>query len=254
MGSIQTGRRWVVVGLDTLAVGLAILSAVSQMIQGGLTDRSTDTRQRNLELQKQVVDAFLGVADPAQPHWRAALNLLAQGWMTEAAYSKQRWQPQRNYGPQYDQFGNMTYYEPYQQQYFDGNQLPPIGAEPAANCAPGERWLAQLDESLQPAVRALVADLYLKAEQTDKALPLIEALASAQPRPASDLANEFLKVWAKTRNPVQQPRNMSYGPYGPIYYGPGSPYGMRGPGISLTRAMQARNVRELSGVCAGSKP
>src|SRR5947208_960326 len=29
MGSIQTGRRWVVVGLDTLAVGLAILSAVS---------------------------------------------------------------------------------------------------------------------------------------------------------------------------------------------------------------------------------
>ena len=245
----ETGTNWLQRSFsESPQQGLVILSAVSQMIQRGLTDRSTDTRQKNLELQKQVVDAFLGVAEPAQPHWRTALNLLAQGWMTEAAYSKQRWQPRRNFGPQYDEFGNMTYYEPYQQQFYDGNQFPAIGAEQAASCAPGDRWLAQLDESLQPAVRALVADLYLKAEQTDKALPLIEALASAQPRPASDLAGEFLKVWAKTRNPVQQPRNTSYGPYGPIYYGPGSPYGVRGPGISLTRAMQARNVRELSGV------
>ena len=225
--------------------GLVILSAVSQQFQRNLNDRSTDTRLKNLELQKQVVDTFLDVADPAQPHWRAALNLLAQGWQTEASYAKQRYRPPRNYGPQYDEFGNMTYYEPYQQQY-DGNQAPPIAPEPVANCAPGERWLAQLEESLQPAVRALLADLFLKADQTDKALPFIEALAAVQPQVANDLANEFLKGWAKSRNPMPQQRNMSYGPYGPIYYGPGSPYGMRGAGISLTRAMQQRHIRELS--------
>jgi hypothetical protein len=245
----ETGTNWLRRSFsESPRQGLVLLSALSQMIQRGLSDRSTDTRQMNLELQKQVVEVFLSVTDPAQPHWRAALNLLAQGWMTEAAYSKQRWQPARNFGPQYDPFGNMTYYEPYPQPNVDGNQFPPLGAEQAANTAPGERWLAQLDESLQSALRALVADLYLKAEQIDKALPFLEALASAEPRAASDLANECLKVWARTRNPMQQPRNMPYGPYGPFYYGPGSPYGMRGPGISLTRAMQARNIRELAGL------
>lgn len=243
----ETGTNWLRRSFsESPAPGLVILSGVSQMVQRGLTDRATDKRQKNLELQKQVVDTLLEVADPAQPYWRAALNLLAQGWMTEASYAKQRFQPRRNSGPQYDEFGNMTYYEPYQQNFYDGNQIPPISVESAARSAPGDRWLAQVDESLRLAVQSLVADLYLKAEQPDKALPYIEAVAIAQPRAATDLANEFLKVWAKTRNPVQQPRNQSYGPYGPIYYGPGSPYGMRGPGISLTRAMQGRNIRELS--------
>ena len=43
---------------------------------------------------------------------------------------------------------------------------------------------------------------------------------------------------------------MRYGPYGPIYYGPGSPYGMGGQGIALTRARQNRNLAELAGVIA----
>jgi hypothetical protein len=239
-----TGTNWLRRSFrDTPSQGLTILSAVSQTIQRGLTDRAIDQRQRNLELQKQVVETFLDVADPAQPHWRSALNLLAQGWMQEAAYARQRFQPRRNYGPQYDPYGRIMRYE--SPPMIDPSQIPPIPVEQMLTSAPGDGWLRQLDESLRLAARALMTDLCLKAEQPEKALPHIDALASRQPRAAADLANEFLRVWARTRNPVQQP-SMSHGPYGQVYYGPGSPYGMRGPGISLTRAMQARNIRELS--------
>ncbi|HEU0040071.1 MAG TPA: hypothetical protein VFR76_12440, partial [Verrucomicrobiae bacterium] len=229
--------------------GLLILSALSQIVQQGITDRAADQRQKNLDLQKQVVETFLDVADPAQPHWRAVLTLLAQGWLQEAAYSRQRFQPRRTYGPQYDDFGNMTSYEPYQPpQYFDGNQFPAVSVEQVLTTAPSDRWLAQLDESLRLASFALIADLHLKAEAPDKALRYLEAFAERQPRAATDLANDFLRAWSKVRNPVQQPRNMAYGPYGPVFYGVGSPYGMRAGGIPLTRAMQARNIRELSGL------
>jgi hypothetical protein len=226
--------------------GLAILAAVSETIQKGFNERAADQRQKNLELQKQVVETFLGVADPSQAHWRAALNLLAQTWMQEAAWAKQRYQPPRNYGPQYDEFGNMRYFEPYPMQ--DGNQVPALPFDQVLASAPGESWLAQLDVSLQVALHALMADLCLKAEQTEAALQHLEAVATVQPQGATELANEFLRVWTRMRNPMQQPRNMVYGPYGQIYYGVGSPYGMRGGGISLTRAMQARNIREMSGL------
>lgn len=226
--------------------GLAILSSVSQMVQGG-TERAVDQRQKNLDLQKQVVETFLSVADLTQPHWRSALNLLVQGWMREAAHSRQRHQPRRNYGPQYDQFGNMVYFDQSPQQFQDGNQLQPISVEEVLKSAPGDDWLKQTDESLRLALIGLIADLYLKTEQPDRALTYIEALAPAQPEIATERANEFLRAWARTRNPVQQPRQM-YGPYGNVWYGPGSPYGMRGQGLSLTRAMQNRNIEELSGL------
>jgi hypothetical protein len=247
--SREAGSNWLRRSFqDSPNQGLVILAAVSDTVQKGFGERGADQRQKNLELQKQVVETFLEAADPAQPHWLTALNLLAQNWMQEAAWAKQRYQPPRNYGPQYDEFGNMIYAGPYPPNY-DGNQPPVIPMDRVLASAPGERWLAQLDESLRVALHALMTDLCLKAEKTDEAFQHLELVSRVQPRGAIDLANEFLRVWARMRNPVQQPRNMmSYGPYGPVYYGMGSPYGVRGPGISLTRAMQARNIRELSGL------
>src|SRR5262249_36271972 len=142
--------------------GLIILSAVSQMVQQGMNDRALDQRQKNLELQKQVVETFLGTADPTQPHWHAALNLLAQGWLQEARYSRQRRQPRRNYGPQYDEFGNyMGYEQPPPMNYEGGNQFQPIAVDQIVNSAPGDKWLAQLDDGLRLAAFSVIADLYL---------------------------------------------------------------------------------------------
>ena len=246
--SREVGTNWLQRSFqDSPGQGLVILSAMSQMVQQGITDRAVDQRQKNLDLQKQVVETFLGVADPAQPHWRASLTLLAQGWLQEAAYARQRFQPRTTYGPQYDEFGNMVSYQPYQPpQYFDGNQFPAISVDQVLGSAPSDQWLAQLDESLRLASFALIADLHLKAEAPDKALHYLEAFAARQPRAATDLANDFLRAWAKARNPAQQSGRTVYGPYGPVFYGMGSPYGIRGGSIPLTRAMQARNIRELA--------
>ncbi|MCL4789875.1 MAG: hypothetical protein KJ070_24365 [Verrucomicrobia bacterium] len=245
--SREVGTNWLRRGFQQSPhQGLVLLAAVGDLVQKGFTDRSAELRQRNLELQKQVVETFLDVADPAQPHWQTALNLLAQNWMQEANWSRQRHQPPRNYGPQYDEFGNMVYYEPYPPNLAGGNQNPAIAAGQVLFSAPGTAWLAQLDTSLRVALHSLMADLCLKAEKTDDALEHLEAVALVNPRGATDLANEFLRVWTRMRNPTQQPRQMAYGPYGPIYYSSGMM--MRGGGISLTRAMQARNIREMAGL------
>jgi tetratricopeptide (TPR) repeat protein len=167
--------------------------------------------------------------------------------MQEGTYSRQRHQPRRNYGPQVDPYGNVVYYDQPPQYYQSGNQLPPIPADEVVQIAPGDAWLEQLDESLRLAVLALKADLYLKAEKPDDAMACLEVLAPHQPREAADLANEFLRAWGRLRNPVQSgssPRYVMSG--GQIIYTSSSMN--RSPAISLTRAMQARNIRELSGL------
>jgi hypothetical protein len=224
--------------------GLAILSAMGQMVQQGLTSPAIEQRQKNLQLQKQVVESFLEVADPAQPHWRTALTLLAEGWLQEATYAGQHHQSRRQRGAQFDPYGNVIYYEPPQAMFHGGNQLPPIPAEQVLKCAPGEAWLLQIDESFRLALFSLIADLQLKAEQLDEALSMIERLAPYQPPKAADLANDFLRAWAESRTPVQQPTGPRYMVGGQVFF-PGNP-GMPGTGTSLTRAMQVRNVKELS--------
>ncbi|MBE0542834.1 MAG: hypothetical protein IH623_15890 [Verrucomicrobia bacterium] len=241
--SREVGTNWLRRSFaESPGQGLVILSAVSQMVQQGFNNRATSQRQSNLELQKQVVETFLTVTDPAQPHWRAALNLLAQGWMQEATYSQQRFQPRRTSGPQYDPFGNIISFAPYQPPMQDGGQFPALPVEQVITSAPDEQWFAQLDESLRLALFALITDLHLKADAPDKALPYLEAFATQQPRAATDLANEFLRAWARVRNPVQS-RGPIYSPYMSMSYA------MRSSGgIPLTRAMQARNIRELGGL------
>jgi hypothetical protein len=230
------------------AQGLGIFAVVNQSVQKGFTDRNADSRRKNLELQKQVVGIFLSVGDPTQAHWHAALQLMAQGWLQEANWAKQRYRPPQNYGAQYDQYGNMISYENYPQNYYDGNQVPPLTPDQALAAAPGDAWLMQLDSGLRVAVMRVMADLYSKTETPDKGLPFIEAVAKVQPRAATDLANTFLRAWAEARNPNRNLQNQSrYYMNGVMYYG--SPYGgqQRG-GISLTRAMQVRNIKELSGL------
>lgn len=230
------------------AQGLGIFAVLNQSVQRGFTDRNADSRHRNLESQKQAAEIFLSVGDPSQPHWHAALQLMAQGWLQEANWAKQRYRPPRNYGPQYDQFGNYMGYENYPPNYYDGNQVPALSPDQVLAAAPDDAWLAQIDPGLRLAIMRLLAELHFKTETPDKALPFIEAVAKVQPRVATDLANSFLRAWAGARNPNQNMQNQSrYYMNGVMYYG--SPYGgqQRG-GISLTRAMQVRNIKELAGL------
>lgn len=230
------------------AQGLAILSVANQLVQKGMNDRNLESRRQNLELQQEVVTVFLDVRDPSEPYWKTSLNLLAQGWAQEANWSKQRYRPPRNYGAQYDQFGNMIGYESYPQEYYDGNQSPYVPIDKVLATAPDANWQRHLDTGLQLGLLALMADLHLKTETPEKALPLIEALAVTQPQVATALANSFLRAWVTAHQPGRSQQGTTrYISGGTVYYTSSS--GMQQQqGVPLTRAMQVRNIAELSGI------
>lgn len=228
------------------ARGLAVLAVANQLVQQGLTGRDMEARRKHLELQKALVDLFLEVRAPDNSGWRTALNLLAQGWLQEAKWSKQRYRPPRNYGAQYDQFGNMIGYESYPPEYYEGNQNPFVPIEQVIAAAPGDDWLQNVDDGLRLGVLALIADLHLKTDSPAKALPLIDALAVGQPEAAASLANGFLRAWGTARQPNRnQGGGGRYMVNGIMYYN--NPYGGQ-QSIPLTRAMQVRNIQELSGI------
>jgi len=220
--------------------GMAIIAAVGGLVAQNVSNRDTELRRKNLELQRRVVDALLSVAGYETKPWETALNLLALGWIQEADFSKMRYFPRRNMNQQFDPYGNPIYYDYMPQPYQDPNQLPPVPVDQVLPTAPNDAWLAVLDKSLLPRLRILIAELYYKVEEEAKAMPYIEAVAVEQPKAALNLANEFLRTWARTHNPNQQDFNMQRR----YYY---NPYGQMQPqGIPLTRAMQVRSLKELS--------
>lgn len=243
-----TGTNWL---RDQLrgapATGLAVLAVVNELVQDGMLERDVELRQKNLALQKQAVDTLLAVRPPTEACWRAALNLLAQNWVQEARWAKQNYRPQFNNGAQFDAYGNIIGYRNYQPNY-NANQNPFIPLEPLLAAAPEGNWQQQLDEGLRPGVLALRADLHLKTEKPDQALPLIATLAATQPEAATDLANSFLRAWATAHGADRNQQNAGrYFVNGVMYFG-GNPYGNQSQGIPLTRARQGRNLQELSGV------
>ena len=219
--------------------GMAILSSVGNLVTQGFSTRESEPRRKNLDAQRRVVDSLLDVSGNDSKPWQTALNLLTYGWVQEAEYSKTRHvAARRNRYPTYDQFGNMYYEDPY--RYQDYNSAPFIPLDQIIQAAPSDRWIAALDETMAPKIRSLVADLYIKNEQELKALPIIELLATQQPKTASTLANALLDGWAKSHDP-NQPQDQSNRR---VYYGPFGQQ-MQQQGMSLTRAMQVRNLQEL---------
>jgi hypothetical protein len=107
--------------------GLAMLSAVGAQVGKARTSRDIAQRKKNLELQRQVVDALLPGGQRAE--WRPALHLFALNWMEEVDYSKRLQVPPRNpRSVDYDPYGNPIYYSSYgspvQMQQANPNQLP----------------------------------------------------------------------------------------------------------------------------------
>src|SRR5207244_10443812 len=78
-----------------------------------------------------------------------------------------------------------------------------------------------------------------------------ETISQTDAKEGLRLANEFLRAWAQAHNPNTDPNTRRYGQYGPVYYGPGSPYGMQQMGTALTRANQERYLKELARAVEG---
>src|SRR5205823_6502676 len=95
--------------------------------------------------------------------------------------------------------------------------------------APDARWRAAVDPAIGARLLSLEADLHLKSDNYEAALPLIEELAPLQPTEAMRLYNELLKVWASTHDQSRGAQDRQ----------------SANPAVPLTRALQRRSLDEL---------
>ena len=243
----QTGTNWLRETFETHPErGLLLLGSV--LGASPSQNRQPDARLEALTTQAIAARLLVVPGVTHSQHWQAVLNAIALNWIREGENTRRLQHMLRRGTP-----NPPGYSDPYeemelQRQMNAGNQLLPIAPEELLAITPSPAWIAVLDPGLRPKVWSLAAWLSGKAEKPDEAVVWLARLAPQSPEEARSRTVELLQSWAESHNPnaSPNPRRTMYGPYGSVYYGPGSPYGMRPPGTSLTRALQIRNLAELA--------
>ncbi len=223
--------------------GREVLATIGSRTARGRAIPSADFRLKNLQLQSTAVEALLKVDAERATEWAGTLNVLAINWLNEALYSYQMdktesMQPQMRYDP----YGNMYYDQSFNRmnpQQNDGNRPQPVPTNEVLEIHPGADWLARVDASLRPKFSMVLAQLFLKVGEDEKAFPFIEDLASSRPETALELANEFIRVWTRNHDPNNEKRRTGMYMY---FYG----YSQRAESIPLTRSKQVRNLEDLA--------
>jgi hypothetical protein len=221
--------------------GMEILAAIGSSAALSLQSQPTqsDLRLKWLTLQSTAAKALIAAAPELAQKWSAQLTLLASNWLRDALVS---WQlddsTSRSPAMQRDRYGNFYYYD-WQQQQMRGNLATAIKTGEVLDIRPDARWLALVDAGQRPRYQQAIAQLFLKVSEESEAFPWIEELARTHPKPAKELVDEFLRVWAKNHDPNSNTQRRN--PY--IYF-----YGFedRANGIPLTRSKQERNLAELA--------
>jgi hypothetical protein len=219
-----------------------LIVSVAQQAAADRFARGLDLRQKNIEMQHQLAASIL---EPGKPDstFIPALTLFARNWIEEAEYAARLYQSPRNNQmmTQFDSFGNPIYYGNQNiQQSNNSNQPPAIAIPEVLESAPSPAWLAALDETVRARTITALVDLNLKLEAEEKAVDFIEQLVALNPKEATRLANQVLRTWATSHDPQ---RNMPQR-RGTVYYINGMYMGNQG--IPLTRALQEKNLEELS--------
>ncbi len=229
--------------------GMEILATVGTLVAQGLPTRpfQTDDRLNALKLMKTAVDALLK-ADTEKVRvkkWKPTLTLLAAAWLREAEFSRQ-FDHSAGSGPRLrrDMYGNIFYgtddEDPRMRMMMgQGNMPRPVLVADVLRARPSDDWVKAVDDGLRPRLADVIARLHLKANEEDKAFPLIEELAKAQPHEAKSLVREFIRVWTLNHDPNANRNQYRYSWY---FYG----FETRAETIPLTRSKQERNITELS--------
>ncbi|MDY3557630.1 hypothetical protein R5W23_000158 [Gemmata sp. JC673] len=235
--------------------GQEILASVGTLVSRGLSTRphAIEERLNALKLSQTAVTALLKAAPGKVREWKAALTVLALGWQKEADFSQRFDRSSGGSRLRRDMYGNIFFSsgdEDDQMSRMMMMQQPnmprPILVADIIKAAPDAAWLAAIDESLRPKLAESVARLHLKANEEDKAFPLIEQLAGAQPTEAKGLVKEFLRVWTRNHDPNAS-RNENR--YSWFFFA----FEQRAESIPLTRSKQERNLKELAGWVARIK-
>jgi hypothetical protein len=243
------GRNWLVESFtERPDRGMEIIAAIGKAAAQGLQTRPFDTefRLKSLELQHNAVDALLDVAPDRADAWAESLQLLALAWLAEAEHSRQ-FDTSSSLGPRMmrDRFGNIFFSQPDDEQMQmqmmgRNNNMPrPLRVADVLKTRPEAQWLGRVAPSLAPKFASVNAQLFLKVGEDAEAFPFIEQIAGSHPEQATDLAEEFLRVWTRNHDPNAA---QSYtNPY-VFMYG----FERRAESIPLTRSKQERNLRELA--------
>ena len=182
--------------------GMEILATIGGEASQAMSRQpmDADPRLRLLKLQTTAAKALLAAAPELAAEWGEELSLLAMNWLREAQTSYQ-FDDSTSRGPrmQRDAYGNVFWYD----MGFNrrGGMLAPIRTGDLLEIRPDEPWLEHVDATLRPQLAMLYAQLLLKVGEEAEAFPYIEALAASDPRPAKELVDEFLRVWATNHNP-----------------------------------------------------
>jgi hypothetical protein len=230
--------------------GMDILATLGTMVAQGLQNNphNQDARLKGLQLQKTAIDALLKASPTKADEWRATLTLLAANWLKEADYSRQ-YDYSTGMGARMrrDYYGNYYFMNPdedmqqRQMMMMRERGMPLALTTPdVLRCAPSPAWLQRVEESLRPKIAIVLAQLYLKVSEEEKAFPCIEALAPTHPDQAKELVKEFLRVWTKNHDPNADKNQ--YRSYWVYFYG----YESRAESIPLTRSKQERNLVDLA--------
>lgn len=244
----ELGQEWLAASFTkNPARGQEILSSVGGLVSRGLAARPMvpDERLNALKLAQTAVAALFKAAPQRAAEWRSALTLLAVGWMKEAEFSQRFDRSSGSPRMRRDIYGNIFFGteddDPMARMMMmqQPNMPRPVPVADVIRAAPSAEWVAAVDESLRPKLAGTVARLHLKANEEDKAFPLIEQLAGAQPGEAKELVKEFLRVWTRNHDP-NAARNENR--YSWFFYA----FEQRAEGIPLTRSKQERNLTELA--------
>src|SRR5262249_39482989 len=140
--------------------------------------------------------------------WHDTLTLLAVVWMREAEYTKRLHNTQAN-TMRRGRFNTYWFGDP-DEILRQQNQPLPIYTEDLLRTRPEKSWIANLEAGPRSKLFALLAHLYLKAEDEKTAFPFIEALAPTDKEAARELVNEFLNVWTRSHDPNAARQNNNF--------------------------------------------
>lgn len=238
----ELGEKWLDDTFGTsMARGVETLAGIGSDVSRNLIRHPMDPghRHKQLELQSHAVRALLGRKKELQARWRQALELMAITWLKEANISYEL-DNSKQRGPQMqrDIYGNFFYFNQPPLRTTNA-RLTPISINDLLKVRPSDDWLANIDVSLRPKFDMILAQLYLKVQEEDRALPYIEKLSQPYPRETKTLVEEFLRVWTQNHDPNSAGRRSNY--YSMMYG-----YESRAESIPLTRSKQQRNLAELA--------
>lgn len=236
----EFGGAWLAESFTTRPErGMEVIATIGGQSARGFAERMGDPefRRTGLELQKTAVDALLAAAPERADGWRRSLAILAENWLAEAQHAYE-YSTSSSRGPlmRRDSFGNIYWVDT---GGYQRTPVQPIEPGKLLDLAPGGRWLELLDDALKPRFATVVAKLWLKVNEEEKAFPYIEQFAATLPRNAKELAAEFLRVWIRNHNPNAAQQNTDAYMF---MYG----FDQRSAGIPLTRSQQERNLKDLA--------